>query len=186
MYITRNSFPKFATGQASQASSLFVQAGNGNFAFVRLQKQPVKRYLPQGFFLIPGTERKVQTVANQILGQLYFPTEAMNNPRHTRLQLALQLYQFGLCLHCMNDQRFAYCFGHTNLITEISVWQSSATRDKWSIPASPTAKHAGEMPSPQNCNGKNQPSTHIRLHTKDERLPNTTHPAMVQTYGADN
>ena len=118
MYITRNSFSKFATGQASQASSLFVQAGNGNFAFVRLQKQPVKGYLPQGFFLIPGTERKVQTVANQILSQLYFPTEAMNNPRHTRLQIALQLYQFGLCLHCMNDQRFAYCFGHTSLITE--------------------------------------------------------------------
>ena len=89
-HVAGNRFHQFIARHTTYKGRPFVQIGDRDIALVRLQKQPVGRHLPQGFFLIAGTEREVQTVAYKVESQLRFAAKAVDNPGHTRVQLPLQ------------------------------------------------------------------------------------------------
>ena len=90
LHVAGNRFHQFIARHTTYEGRPFVQIGDRDIALVRLQKQPVGRHLPQGFFLIAGTEREVQTVAHKVEGQLRLAAKAVDNPRDMRVQLPLQ------------------------------------------------------------------------------------------------
>ena len=91
---------------------------DGHKALIGFKEEALKGRTAQRLPVIVLTEGEAETVLQQLLCQGSLASESMNNPRHSRTDLPLQLQQFGGSLHHMDYERFPTRFGQQSLTTE--------------------------------------------------------------------
>ena len=124
LYINADSFAKVCQRNLAHGSYLFVNLGHGHGAFVRLDEKAGQRHCLHSLCLKFRSEGEVETVAQQLFGQLRLPPKSMNNPRDTGFQLFFQTQQGISGFYQMYNQWFACRIGHFCLADEDRFLQS--------------------------------------------------------------
>ena len=90
LHIGTDSLAQFFKGNSAYGSHPSIGLGNGRKAFVCLNEKARQWHRPHSLCLKFRSEGEVETVAQQLFGQLRLPSKSMNNPRDTGFQLFFQ------------------------------------------------------------------------------------------------
>ena len=124
LHIGTDSLAQFFKGNSVYGSHPSIGLGNGRKAFVCLNEKTRQRHCPHSLCLKFRSEGEVETVAQQLFGQLRLPSKSMNNPRDTGFQLFFQTQQGISGFYQMYNQWFACRIGHLCLADEDRFLQS--------------------------------------------------------------